>query len=338
MADIRRTIEKQQRQIDQLTRDMFWVKRGTTLWVDGSKALEELWQFEVETEGGGGFAEVKLKAGHDLAKEVAEFLGYGFPAVLGPPPSEMVDGSPEWNRFDLVQDFCRAIRKPRLVVNVHARPAYEGGEKVGRVRGCFRVQIDFGNRHGIIKEAILDGLTALLREKSGEEVWDDGLLGEQLGIAVVPRPVEGGGSAGGAAGTDVVMGVGGGAAGSAADLAGGPPEVDLGDTEEGEPAAAVAAADCSVLGSWLSVHLPPARTRPSRREENHGRNSKGRSSKGSGKSTQVAPGAVPKAGAQPAAASKGKGKGDKGTGKDKPKGKAKGKGKATKSGRRPAVS
>ena len=75
-------------------------------------------------------------------------------------------------RHYIVEDFVGNIMKPRLIVNLYPRYAQVNGEE-GRVIGEFSIQVDFGARMLSVKETPLDVLSALLRKKSGEQVYEN---------------------------------------------------------------------------------------------------------------------------------------------------------------------
>ena len=332
------------------------MKRGCVIHVQGSKDLEKLYCETVDTEGGGGFTALKQGAGPLLAREVALFLGYGWPSLLQGGESREDLEPHERNRLDIVEEFTDNITKPRLIVNVYAKivKADNGGKT--RTAECFALQLDFGARMLLVKQALQDGLTAILRERSGAPVWEDGYIDRTIGIQTVQRPgikseaagavgaaaaVDGDGpaeeaasvGAGGSAGAAEAGGAGGTATPPGADGISGEEMVDDGPTK------------------WLLLTIPPLDLGLSRRGKAQGKSRGGGGGQGHGKGRRPAPGAVAKAPPVPppsvvaplgpakagAKGSKGgKGpKGGKGKSKDKGKGKGKGQTKAA-GGRRPA--
>ena len=370
MTDLRARVSATEKRVAAVEESVAWIKRGSIVKVRGSLTLEALWQAEVESETGGGFKALKRLAGQHLSQEVATFFGYKWPELLtADERAQLSFGTPDYYKYDIVNDFCGLVRKPGLVVNVYKQNSQgqEVDEGSHREPGSFKLQLDFGSRMLLLKDTLCDGLTALLRERSGEDVWDNQTAAEYLGITTVPRPQPG--RAGEAAAPEPgqqpaqpATRPGAGAPRQAADGeeedagmdgdgdaegAGGP---ELGDVFAAPAAPPATGTRGALDGTWLQVTIPPVKTQ----RRHHGRPERSRSDRapaggrvdrapaGSGSALPPA-GAVAKAfRASPptkdkggkSSGPKGHGKGDKGPkghgkgGKGaKDKGKGKGKGK-----------
>ena len=260
--------------MERVETEIGWICRGCILQVQGSHAIEELYKKEVAEAGGGGWPQVKAQVGKVVAEEVAGFLGFPYPNISPGVEDRLAMERTARNRLTIVEDFIDLIQKPRLIINVNPKPLRTPGQQDGRVPGSFSLQLDFGSRMLCIKETLTDGLTALLREKCGEPVYEDGYNRELLGIECVPRPARSA-TGTGAEAASVPAPAAEAPAGGAEAV--GPtdqdPEADMGDVGEG---------DGPTLTKWLLITLPPP---PSR----GGRRSQGR---------RPAPGAVPKAAAK----------------------------------------
>ena len=368
MADLRAVVAALEAELGGVKRELAWMKRGCVIHVQGSKDLEQLHAETIETRDGGGFTAFKRGAGAILAREVALFLGYKWPKLLKEGEVREELEAHDRNRLDILEEFIDNITKPRLIVNIYPKVVTTADGSKERTEECFAVQLDFGARMLLIKQSLQDGLTAMLRHRCGEPVWEDGYIGQTIGLQTTQRP--GVKSEAGAGGTAAAAAEGGadrpadeaeteGAGGAAEEAqgvgAGGtvtPPGAD-GAVPGGEDD--LAGADDEMEGTrteWLLITIPPLDLGLSRRAAKGGGKAKGVAAKGGkGRGKRPPAGSEPKAAPTPPPnvlaplgpnKSRGKGstggKGPKGKGKGKDKGKGKGKGQAKgTTGRRPAA-
>ena len=141
---------------DVTEREVSWITRGEVLQINGSTVMKRLYTERVETDGG----TLKQLVGKALAKEVALFLGYGWPNPLVEGAHEDLDPQAR-NCLDIAEEI-HDFSEPRLVVKVCPRPDTQPDSQEGRRRGAFTIQLDFGPRRLLVEQSMLEGMVALL--------------------------------------------------------------------------------------------------------------------------------------------------------------------------------